>query len=460
MAMWWASVVLLSLTMVWLSRHSERRTAFGKIALISLIVPVWILLSRGDLPIDVRVGITFFGLLFCSVDYRTLAYRHWVLSDWAVLGLCLLHFVSDIVNDGFSWVVLIRASGEWSAAYVVGRWSVVQLSDLRPLQGTACSVAIVLGLWSVSESVTGVNVANLVIEERPEDNTPHVQLRWGFKRAEGPTMHPIWFGMVQVLLTPWVLQAGREAIRGTGPLWRIAAAPIGAAGIFFTMSRGPWLVYLFTCALTAACMYRVRPRYILATIAIVGVVGFLASDAVVQALHWTTSRDLTKSGQKVVVEGEKVDLNETTHRLLLFKVYRTAMLRAGLIGFGTDRTTGFPVRVPVGQLDPVTMQRVRNIDSEYILIQLRFGLVGVVLLATVFLSTGMYGVLRAYDPDVPARLFSAAQGGVLLGVALVFWVEYMPYDYSFPAFWTAGIAASLRERGYLTARVPAPHVSA
>src|SRR5690349_18040114 len=137
--LWWSIMAVLAVVMFSFARHAPRNTAFGRLILLSFLVPVWIVVGGGYLPIDVRSGVVAVGLVLCIPDYRRLAYRHWVFSDWCMLVLAIAHVVSDAANDGFRWQLIVRAGGEWIMPYLVGRWCVVELSDLRRLQTMACA---------------------------------------------------------------------------------------------------------------------------------------------------------------------------------------------------------------------------------------------------------------------------------------------------------------------------------
>ena len=174
---------------------------------------------------------------------------------------------------------------------------------------------------------------------------------------------------------------------------------------------------------------------ILAAIALVGA-AFL-SEAVIRGLHVLTSKPVSEVAN-LVVDGERVVLNETTHRVVLFEIYKEAMRRAGLIGFGTDRTTGFPVRVPLGELDPSATSRVPSVDNAYILMQLRFGLLGVISLILILGSAAVLSIVRGCRRNEQLALFHAAMGSMFAAIMIVLFAEYIPRDYGFLLFWSLG----------------------
>ncbi len=120
-------------------------------------------------------------------------------------------------------------------------------------------------------------------------------------------------------------------------------------------------------------------------------------ETVLSGLYFWSGEANIEHNPKILVNGQQVEYNGTVHRLLIWKVYLRVMRRAGFLGFGTDRTTGFPVRVPFGPEDKQTLEFLRFVDNAYILMDLRFGILGVLCLVAVLLSADFYFLRAAQD---------------------------------------------------------------
>lgn len=434
---WSLFVLPLVGLLIWRWKVAGPGIAIGETVLWSLLVPSWLILPIAGIPFDVTSTIACVGLiLYCfhpDAAFRTTL----CATDGAVLAMFGVHVLSDTLHEGFHIGIPCRAYGEWIVPYLAGRVSVHNVEDIRRLRPTACAVAIALGTWAAIEATSGINPVNSLIGQRPEDDMPQYVVRWGLKRAEGPTIHPIWFGMVQVLLLPWTLSAANSSFGGRAPRWQILAPICNVIGVCFSLSRGPWGMLAMTLYGAIACRIpKVRKvMLILAAIALVGA-AFL-SEAVIRGLHVLTSKPVSEVAN-LVVDGERVVLNETTHRVVLFEIYKEAMRRAGLIGFGTDRTTGFPVRVPLGELDPSATSRVPSVDNAYILMQLRFGLLGVISLILILGSAAVLSIVRGCRRNEQLALFHAAMGSMFAAIMIVLFAEYIPRDYGFLLFWSLG----------------------
>jgi hypothetical protein len=438
--MWWFLATVLGAVLVWQWKTRGPSAAVGTTILLSLLTPTWLKLDVWVLPVDLRSLAATVALgLYCL--HRESTYRtKLTLADFAVVGLFLLHIVSNSLADGFDLGIVCRAYAQWVIPYLAGRAAMRRVDDVEALRSTACGVAIALASWAAWESLSGENPANTVFGERPTDRTPRVLERWNLKRAEGPTTHPIWMGMIQVLLVPWTISAAARAYRGEGRKWQLAAPFCSALGIFCTVSRGPWAVMLLTLYGVAVCRLPRARKWLLAGGAATGLVAFVAGERLTEAVQRLTSKGQSQ-GLNIIVDGVERPYNETTHRLVLFHIYREAMQRAGLVGFGTDRTESFPVRVPLGKVDKEVIKNVWTIDNEYILMQLRFGALGVLCLVLAHLGAGIATIRRGIEPG-PGResLFAAAIGSLILSVALALSIEWMAYDFGFFLFWTLGAA--------------------
>ncbi|MEO8498789.1 MAG: O-antigen ligase family protein, partial [Planctomycetota bacterium] len=378
--MWGWSFLLLLGVFAWQARKAGLPRALGAVVILSLLVPTWAVLGyqlkRSELlffgmPIDMRLAFSFIGISVCCLRPKTILPTRIVAADWAVLAIVAAHVISDLQNDGLSVVPPLRAFGEWMIPYLAGRIALRNMDDARELLPFAVTVCLVLAAVAVIESLARINLAELAYGARPVEGSSRDAARWGLKRAFGPAMHPIYFGTLQLLLMPWAIYAASRAARGRGPVWWYVVPAASAIGIFFSLSRGPILavpIVLYIFALIG--IPRWRP--------VLSATGVIAT--VLLAFQYATVLDLLQvwSGEaqqvrkaKITVNDEEVQYTGTLNRVYLLQVYGRALKQAGLFGYGTERVTGFPIRVPVGPEEAKTLKFVRFIDNEYVLLILR-----------------------------------------------------------------------------------------
>ncbi len=440
--MWWGLLAFILFVCAVVVIYHGPVAGLGTGVLISFLFPCWIDESIGLADIDLRVATSLIMLLVNLFHpARRISWR-FRAGDWAVFALYFVHVASDSWHDGFAFSHFVRAFGEWSIPYIAGRLAVQTIQDWRWLTGVAVIVATLCSIAATSESLTRVNFANPVFGERPVDRTPQIMIRGGVKRAEGPTRHPIWFGMVQTLLIPWVIAAVYRSLRSDGPLWWTAMPIVSLFGILATASRGPALATLGICYLTMVfCLPKWRTILIIAGLILAGV-GYFAKDAVLQQLEdWGAKKWGSASKQvNVELEGKQHRLTAMSARWLVLLAYVPAVREAGLLGYGTERTATFPVNVPLGPDAKQTVAEFWTIDCEYLLLLLRFGWAGVASFIAVCTLSAWRIANQSIFVNRDERIFPFAVAATLIAVSLTLIGEWMPHDYGFLFLWLCGVA--------------------
>lgn len=440
--MWWgllAVIVAISAAVV-VRRGPVAGLGFG--IYVSILFPCWIVETFNGASIDLRVA-TSVVLLLVNLFHpmRKISWR-FSTGDWALFTLYFVHVASDTWHDGFMISHFVRAFGEWSIPYIAGRLAFQNVQDWRFLTGVTVVIATILALWATTESVTRMNIANPVFGARPTDRTPPVLIRAGFKRAEGPTRHPIWFGMIQTLLLPWTIVAAYRSFRGDGPTWWIATPIFSGCGILATVSRGPTLAAVGAIYLMAVFSLPNWRKYLIIAGIVSAGTGYFAKDYVLTVLEesgakkWGARRRETN----VEFEGKKYRLTAMSARWLVLSAYDTAVSQTGLLGFGTERTATFPVNVPFGPDAKQTVSEFWTIDCEYLLLLLRFGWLGLAAFVAVCMLSALR-ILKLSSFVMPEeRVMPFAIAATLLAVSCALLFEWMPHDYGFLFLWLCGAA--------------------
>jgi hypothetical protein len=268
----------------------------------------------------------------------------------------------------------------------------------------------------------------------------NLDVRWGLRRVEGPTFHPIFFGLLLVLLMPWALAAARRARLGTGPRWWALLPWLVGIAAFLTMSRGPQLAMLLTLLITLFCRFPAW-RKVMATAAVASL-GLLlvGSSFLIGALHaWSNERADDMS--KVSIQGELYDYSGTNHRLLQLKVYEQSALEAGWFGFGETLMLTHPEDLP--KLEPHLVQQFSSIDNHYLMFLLATGYVGLFLFLALCAVSLLQWAPAAFDCRNPASFIAAGLFGAATAVIILMMTVYFAVDFGYFWLFTAGLSGSL-----------------
>ncbi|MDB5348590.1 MAG: O-antigen ligase protein [Schlesneria sp.] len=443
--MWWTSLALLLAISVVVDLRSGPRAALGAGVLLSFLFPSWIVNNIYGTPIDLRVATALILLIWRLFDPREQICWWFNAGDWAIFVMFFVSVASDTCQDGFSISHFVLAFGTWSLPYIAGRLTIETVQDWRWMTGLFVVVALIFAVSSVAEATTHVNPTKKVFGNRPKDRAPQMMIRNGLKRAEGPTRHPIWFGMLQCLLLPWTLVAAARGLRGDGPLWWSITPICSVCGVLATMSRGPALAALAIPYFLCLFFWPNARRYLVGAGIAAVCAGFLFQPHLRYGLeYWDNSRYSTQAGKQIDVDGEKHQWTAMSHRWLVFSAYRRAISNAGLLGYGNTRTADFPFNVPLGP-DAVQATSVFwTIDDEYLIILLRFGWFGLAAFAAICLTSMWHILQQSQFCDAKERLAPLAIAAALPAVMCVFLVEWMPSDYGFLFLWLCGAANGIR----------------
>jgi len=445
--MWFAAFGFLAILVIWFAWKDQLRYALGASVVLSLLVPSWVAIPVGRFSLDVTVAISLFGLFVYFIQKKGDVWPRKINAiDAAFVFFFFANLISDWLYGGFTSGALPRSCGEWLAPYLAGRLAIQSWDDLRRLTPVVLAICVVLCLLAAIESFGKINLFESIFGIRTGDEMPREVIRWGLKRAFVTVKNPLYFGVLLLLLSPWTFYAATRAAQRDGPNWWFFAPALVAMGILFSVSRGPLLGLIVSAYVTAVIII---PRWRLALIGS-GIVslGLLASNhqTAVTFLDWLSDRS-PRRHTEVIVDDQKEVLTPTTNRFLLVKVYGPAMRRAGLFGFGTERTSTFPPQVPMGPQDPNTMRRIWTVDNTYVLLILRFGYLGVgsfVLLGLTAIRT--YATL-GHRLRLPHSIFAGAMAGSIVSTLLILCTVWMPHDFGFFLVWTYGIASGLHDQG-------------
>src|SRR5437868_433491 len=100
--MWWLFALPLTVFLFWRWKAAGPGAAVGETILWSLLVPTWITLPIGGVPLDLRSTVASLGLIAYCFHREAVFRTRLSVTDGAVLALFGMHILSDSLNDGFS----------------------------------------------------------------------------------------------------------------------------------------------------------------------------------------------------------------------------------------------------------------------------------------------------------------------------------------------------------------------
>lgn len=445
---WW--IIVLSLVTLYVAgalRWGPGR-ALAWIIPITWLLPAWLMLPVANgapnsivgsgLDIKVTVGSVCL-ILYCFIPGRRFPIQL-IPSDFAMLGLVVVHLIIDTMHDGFTWVTPGRAYAEWYLPYVTGRLALQSRDDLKSIWWPFVAIGVGLAALAILEAISSINLFEWVFGQRPLEGYRHDSIRWGIRRAYGPTMHPIYLGVLLLLLLGWAAFSCILALkRKTSPYWVFAILPV-IGGITATGSRGPILgVAIAGIAILFFLSTKARPPIGILVVALFGLAVVFHEPIISKLEQWSGEKQW-----KIEIDGESQLTSSVRSRVNLFEVNRIAIKRSGLFGFGTESVSGFPINVPLGPVEARTLQSVRAIDNTYILLMLRFGYMGVGFFTlAALLSVGQFFWLTQRYRRENIGWLCAGLGAVTFATLLVQCTVWMPHEIGFPLVWTFGLSAGI-----------------
>lgn len=413
--------------------------ALGAVAALSFAAPVWLEIPIAGVSFSVQTSIAAIFLLAFAIRSPWEIRSPIVLLDVIVAGLVILQICSDtyhgqsVVQAGF------LGYGEWALPYVAGRFALRDPRNIEPLAYVLSGIVIVLGVGSVLESCLKINPWELIFGERPLDGVPRDGSRFGLKRAYGTTLHPIFFGLLILVLIPWTLALQKWAQNATQRGLGVAGTIIGSLGVLGSVSRAPalGLVILYT---VFGLIWWKSTRWVLVIFLALGI-GWASFDFNGMTTVFEQLGGEKRHKTNLALDGERVELSSAAHRIVMWQVYWPAMKEAGVLGYGSQATSDLPPKVPYLPKDEHTRQKLRFVDNAYLMFGLRFGWTGMVLYSLLLVGAAWTGFRLLEDRSV--GVIAAGMVAMTVALALNMITVWFSYDMGFEALWSFGVLAGL-----------------
>ncbi len=434
-------LAIISISAVWLFVLFRRgpMPALGAGIVLSFAFPTWVQAEIFGLPFGITTTMACMTLLGYVFHRDGKIISPLTLLDISVGLMFVSHILADSVATGFTIALPFAAYGEWVLPYVAGRFAVKSNKDVGFIAPWILGVLLTLSLASVYECLSGFNLFEYIFGNRPVELAGRNAQRLGFKRAFGPTNHPIYFGMLLAVLTPWIIGFWQQYKTHKVTIVACIATLVSLAGATGTISRTPILTILASAAGLLFVRFRAI-RWLAVVVAVATVTGVVLfpNQVTDTASQWTGGGDRLRV---IEVDGKETEFSSSRSRLVLITAYSKALIKGGLTGYGSEAVSKFPPKIPYMQ-GKAEVSEILAVDNAYILTMLRFGWLGagglVLIFATAIFSAA---VLHKNKPD---DLFPAATASMLfVASTFSFLLVWMSYDFGFEILWTCGILSGL-----------------
>ncbi len=401
-----------------------------------LLVPFWIWSSLGSARLDIRTvaGLTIVaGYLMQPIQAGPKI--RWVMLDGWMMLIVLGQSVTEFMQENLIPLTPVEQLRDFGLPYFIGRICLRRADDIQRLLPIVCLTMLVLSVYTIVEAVTKINIVNSIAGKRWELLETAEGFRWGLKRAQAGLNHPIYLGLMIVLLLPWVFEARHQALRGYGPSWWRLLPFLAFAAMIGTVSRAAQIAGLIVIA--ADFIFR-HPRWrsLLLTLAIIaGGIVFAFRDELLEVLSRVAEEKVSTS-EVVKIQGKEYPYTGTLHRDLLQIVYKDAVDAVPLMGFGKMRET-----MPV---DNDRDSRFASIDDHYLLYYLRYGPVGMVFFLGFAACVCVYLLREAWISESPYAGFCGCMLGAFLGTTMMVKGVSMEADFGWIWLFTGGVAGRMR----------------
>lgn len=417
--------------LIWIAVLRGSRDALAWGVAIALTLPTWNFYQISSVTLDYHacLGALLVACIILQAPSQWTSRLVWL--DFLVMAFAVLMYVSVVRIEGFRVSHLYHYPALWVLPYLLGRLAFGSEEDLRRfVTPMALAILVLCGLAMV-EAVVRVNLLlNLAGSSSWYEENSY---RFGLKRAEGPTEHPIFFGMLLVLFLPWALSAARQARLGDGPSWWRMLPWLNVAGIAATISRGPIMAAVIAMVVFAYFQWK-KSRGLIVACSVAAVAAVVVGRSFFMGQIHAIGGVSGEVQYHLIIDGQAYAYTGTNYRLLLLKVYEDAMLNAGLFGYGRVGPEHF---MPLeGQLANLF----GSIDNHYIHTVLSAGYLGLGCFVLLGLTSCGYALkqIKAHPDDA----LRAGMFGAMVSVLIMMTTVWFHHDYAFAWLFSAGLVGS------------------
>jgi hypothetical protein len=402
-----AIVLLPGIISLWMVLNRSLEAAMFSVYLpVLMLIPDYFRMPIDGLP-DPGFGQATILPIGIGLCWLAFVKREWRFSplDFFVVAFVGWEFISDLYNIGYKEAQnsLFDALTLAMFPYMIGK-ALIEPAGLRAkFARRFVWLLFVVCVLSLYEFKMGNNLFRPVVMRffPGQDPGAFTQIRWGFGRIAGPYVHAILMCTILgmgYLLCRWlsISQQWERHFKWFGAMSKSKVLTFGIlAGMFMTLSRGPWMGTACGAILASVGLAMNRPRALKRAILILVGGGLLIYTAGKTYLAGASA-----------FEGIEEQAS-AAYKAILVDEYEGIVMQQPIAGWGHlnwPRVPGMP-----------------SIDNNYLLTALNSGLVGVALLLTMTAVAIWRLFASAYfasDLDPAERAFRFTMLGIILTVAL------------------------------------------
>lgn len=409
-----------------------------------LLCPAWQQWQIRSIELDHRSIAAGLGLLLLIVyprkdGLKPLARIKPMPTDFFVVVLFISIMMTLIIKEGLSPLTPVEFARQYLLPYIIGRIFIQRSKDIEEIAPVLCRILLIVTVLGVLEALTRKNLVNEIFRMHFGLLEMGEGYRWGMKRAIGNVRHPIFNGLMLVMVLPWTVAVHHFWKRGEQKgekrkLWKRAPWLVGIS-VFFSVSRGPHAAAIATAGiLTFFRKPALRVPIVMGGM-LLAAVGIGARDEIMHFAGKLAGEEEPDDNSYVSIDGELYIYTGTKHRALLDIAYAEAVRRNDFWGYGAGLEN-----VPVPE---DAKQRFSSIDNHYLMFFLQFGHSGFWLFQLLQTCAVLQVFCCAWNIKHGRSILCAGLTGSLIGVGLLIKSVWFDPDYGTVWLFCAGLSACL-----------------
>ncbi len=427
---------LMALTLILGQSKGPRTAAWIGWAIALVLAPAWMIKWVGPLSLDPRMSAAMVGIFLIATSGVPLKFRI-NLMDLFFVGFFFTVIASQQSNNDLTAGTICVFVRRWVFPYAIGRILLSTRGDLEKLTPILAKFLLICSCMAIVEAITQRNWMNFALGKSFYilDQTSE-GFRWGIKRAHGCTEHPIYFGLMLVMLFPFAIEAGRSAFRKAMPRWLLLSPLLTFAAIVVTVSRGAQIASVICLAIQF--FFRSPKLRVLLIILAIGL--GLGKDVVQDKAMEVLSK---AAGEKeddetwVLINGKEYLYTGTRHRMLLFTAYEQGIENTGMLGYGTALKD-----VPVYE---DARLRFNSIDCHYLVLLLQHGWCGIFVFCGMLGVSIVYSGLAAWRKTEWCAPVCGAMCGAMIAVGVLMFSVFFHPHYGSVFMFACGFLANVHQ---------------
>lgn len=364
---------------------------------VILLYPDFLRITAGTIDINPhRILITL--LLAMSLSRPSIRRQfHWNGLDTTVIAAAVVYATTLFFTTPFGDWFQSRGGDVMDTLFVyfVFRLLVTDRPALVSIVKTIGVLVVPLALLSMYESLTGWNpYITLANYSRYAPHNLVQELRHGFRRAGGPWVSSIMFGLLFVSFIPLLRMLRLEPMPWRKLSYLLCALAI--AGMFATLSSGPYMMVI----VVVFCLWLERHKKLVKPVLITFIVGSLLVE-VVSNRHF----------YDVLADQLAMDSANAWYRSQLIRFAYARLGEYWLVGYGfADPGWGWYID-----------ERATDVCNDYVAHAASFGIPGLLAFCAILvvaMRTNIIAYRRAADPYI--RTYAWALAAIMIGLMMAF----------------------------------------